>query len=31
MNFKIMKQDKFLLTGFIISCILLIFLSWSIS
>lgn len=30
-NFKITERDKFLLTGFIASCGLIIFLSWSLN
>ncbi len=30
-NFKITKQDKFLLAGFVASCVLLVFLSWSLN
>jgi len=29
-KFKITKLDKFLLTGFVASCVMILFLSWSI-
>lgn len=30
-NFKITERDRFLLAGFIASCILLVFLAWSLN